>query len=196
MSKKNVILKSAAHLFASQGFDGTTTLQIAGEAGVTEPLIYYHFKGKDELFTSIVSSTFKDYQSRLDALHWSTTGQFENIRQLINLHFDFIVHFDFIEQWPDESYLIVSTCPSRLKDPEDICPGILRKQRDRLMNLLSNALEEGVRQDEFNDLPIQTTASLLVAMINGLVRQRVLSLENMQNMRATTVEFCRRSLMK
>ena len=190
MSKKNVILKSAARLFASKGFDGTTTLQIAGEAGVTEPLIYYHFKGKDELFTSIVSSTFKDYQSRLDALNWSATGQFENIRQLINLH------FDFIEQWPDESYLIVSTCPSRLKDPEDICAGILRKQRDRLMNLLSNALEEGVRQDEFNDLPIQNTASLLVAMINGLVRQRVLSLENMQNMRTATVDFCRRSLVK
>ena len=42
--KQNII--QAACLFAEQGYDGPTTLQIANEAGVTEPLIYYHFKGK------------------------------------------------------------------------------------------------------------------------------------------------------
>jgi len=46
-------------LFASQGFEGTTTLQIAGEGGVTEPLLYYHFKGKDELFTHFLPPTMQ-----------------------------------------------------------------------------------------------------------------------------------------
>jgi AcrR family transcriptional regulator len=50
MGKKDAILKSAAALFALQGFDATTTRQISVEAGATEPLIYYHFKGKDDLF--------------------------------------------------------------------------------------------------------------------------------------------------
>ena len=190
MSKKSLILKTAARLFATQGFDGTTTLQIAGEAGVTEPLIYYHFKGKDELFTHIVTSAFDEYQSRLDALEWHAAGQFDNIRQIIELH------FEFVEQWPDESYLFVSTCPSRLKDPEDICTGILRVQRERLYGLLSGALEKGIQQEEFYNLPIQTTANLLIAMINGLVRQRVLSLVPIEDMRSATVEFCRRSLLK
>jgi AcrR family transcriptional regulator len=40
MSKRDAILKTAARLFATQGFDGTTTIQIAREAGATEPLIY------------------------------------------------------------------------------------------------------------------------------------------------------------
>jgi AcrR family transcriptional regulator len=57
MNKKQTILKTAARLFAAQGFDGTTTLQISREAGVTEPLIYYHFNGKDDLFTRIIEST-------------------------------------------------------------------------------------------------------------------------------------------
>jgi AcrR family transcriptional regulator len=56
MNKRENILKTAARLFANQGFDGTTTIQIAREAGVTEPLIYYHFKGKDELFTNIIET--------------------------------------------------------------------------------------------------------------------------------------------
>ena len=34
MSKRETILQSAAHLFADQGFDGTTTLQISREAGI------------------------------------------------------------------------------------------------------------------------------------------------------------------
>lgn len=49
MSKREIILKTAAHLFPTQGFDATTTLQLAREAGVTEPLIYYHFP-KDFMF--------------------------------------------------------------------------------------------------------------------------------------------------
>ena len=46
MSKREIILKTAARLFAAQGFEATTTIQIAREAGATEPLIYYHFKSK------------------------------------------------------------------------------------------------------------------------------------------------------
>ncbi len=68
MDKKQAILKTAARLFAAQGFDATTTIQIAREAGATEPLIYYHFKGKDDLFTRIIGATFSEYFSRIDAL--------------------------------------------------------------------------------------------------------------------------------
>jgi AcrR family transcriptional regulator len=42
ISKKQKLLKIVTCLFAAQGFDGATTLQIARSAGVTEPLIYYH----------------------------------------------------------------------------------------------------------------------------------------------------------
>jgi AcrR family transcriptional regulator len=48
MSKRETILKTAARLFSTQGFEATTTLQLAREAGVTEPLIYYHFQKEKE----------------------------------------------------------------------------------------------------------------------------------------------------
>ena len=51
VENRQAILESATRLFGSTGFYATTTLEIAAEADVTEPLIYYHFKGKDELFT-------------------------------------------------------------------------------------------------------------------------------------------------
>ena len=38
-----------------QGHNGTPTLQIATEVGVTGSWIFYHFKGKNALFTSILT---------------------------------------------------------------------------------------------------------------------------------------------
>ena len=55
-NKKQDIIQAATMLFAAQGFDGTTTLQISKKASITEPVIYYHFTGKDELFTRITVS--------------------------------------------------------------------------------------------------------------------------------------------
>jgi AcrR family transcriptional regulator len=90
MIKKHNIIKAATHLYATQGFDGTTTIQISKDAEVTEPLIYYHFTGKDEIYTSILTSIFEDYFSRLKELQGKTATQFEKIENLFRLHFQII----------------------------------------------------------------------------------------------------------
>jgi len=67
LSKKQDIVQAGTLLFAEQGFDGTTTLQISKKAGITEPVIYYHFRGKDELFTNIITSTFETFSAHLES---------------------------------------------------------------------------------------------------------------------------------
>jgi AcrR family transcriptional regulator len=44
------ILDEASRLFASQGLHGTTTKEIAKAAGVSEPVLYQHFKSKDDIY--------------------------------------------------------------------------------------------------------------------------------------------------
>ncbi|MCG8429683.1 MAG: TetR/AcrR family transcriptional regulator, partial [Candidatus Omnitrophica bacterium] len=119
--KKYDIISTATRLFATQGFDGTTTLQIAREAKVTEPLIYYHFEGKDDLFTHIIRDGFEAYFTRLDSLKKETPSQFEKIEDLFNLH------FDFLKERPDEIYLAVSACPAKLKDAKHVCTQNIEK---------------------------------------------------------------------
>jgi AcrR family transcriptional regulator len=114
VSKKQSIIQAAARLFAEQGFEGTTTLQIAKEAGVTEPLIYYHFKGKDDLFSHILETSFKEYFSRLEALEREPGTPFQRIEALLDFH------FRFVEEMPDETTIGVSTSPAKLKNPEHI----------------------------------------------------------------------------
>ncbi|HVO33267.1 MAG TPA: TetR/AcrR family transcriptional regulator [Elusimicrobiota bacterium] len=43
------IMRASIHLFVRQGIHGTTTKDIAREAGVAEGALYRHFKSKDEL---------------------------------------------------------------------------------------------------------------------------------------------------
>jgi len=52
--KGEKILEAALELFVKNGFDGTSTIEIAKKAGVSEALIFKHFKSKAGLLESIV----------------------------------------------------------------------------------------------------------------------------------------------
>jgi AcrR family transcriptional regulator len=190
MSKREMILKTAARLFSTQGFDATTTQQLAREAGVTEPLIYYHFSGKDELFTRLIETIFAQYFARIDELERKTDTAFEQIRRLIELQ------FDIIDEMPDEVHLIAGACPARLNDPDGICARGIREFQKRHKAYLMRYLTEGIAAGDFVDLPVAETAELLVASINGIIRFQVLNPGPTEAMRRTAVEFCHRSLMK
>lgn len=190
LNKKRDIVKAATILFAEQGFDGTTTLQISKEAGITEPVIYYHFTGKDELFTGIIIHTFETFFAHLEDLPEETDTEFEKIENLIALH------FDIVKKMPDEIYLAVSACPARLKDPDGICRNNIQEVRRRLKQYLTDCLVAGMATGEFHPVPVDGTANLISAMITGLMRQRGLKFKEVEGLRQTTVEFCRRSLVK
>ena len=190
MSKKETILKTAARLFATQGFEATTTIQLAREAGVTEPLIYYHFKGKDDLFTRIIGTTFSEYFTRIDELEKKPGSPFEQIRKLIGLQ------YDIAAEMPDEVQLIASACPARLNDPEDICAGNVNKYRRCLLGYLNRSISEGIGTGEFGPVPVEETAILILSVINGIVRYSRMNPDPENNLRRAAVDFCRRSLMK
>jgi len=189
LGKKQDLIKTAVRLFADQGFDGTTTLQIANETGVTDPLLYYHFKNKDDLFTHILVKTFKEYFSRLDALEKPTSTQFEKIENLVDLQ------FGFADDFPEETYIIISACPGKLQNSAHICARHIEDQRQPLSKYISGCLEKGIKNGEFAAVPIEATTGLIIAMINGLLRRRSLKLDQIQGLKETTVEFCRRSLL-
>ena len=54
------ILAAALDLFSELSFDGATTREIAARAGVTQPLLNYHFSSKDELWRAAVDGLFAE----------------------------------------------------------------------------------------------------------------------------------------
>lgn len=53
------ILDVALDLFSELSYDGATTREISSRAGVTQPLLNYHFSSKDELWRAAVERLFE-----------------------------------------------------------------------------------------------------------------------------------------
>ena len=60
------IVAAAAGLFSRQGFRGVTTRELASAAGVSEPVLYEHFKTKRDLYTAIIEDKFAEGQGLLE----------------------------------------------------------------------------------------------------------------------------------
>ncbi|MBM3785645.1 MAG: TetR/AcrR family transcriptional regulator [Acidobacteria bacterium] len=52
--RRKAIVEAAAALFAERGFRGVTTKELAQRVGVTEPVLYTHFKTKRDLYSAII----------------------------------------------------------------------------------------------------------------------------------------------
>lgn len=54
--RREQIIETALRLFAHQGYDGTSTRQIARETGITEGLIFHYFPSKADLLAAVLET--------------------------------------------------------------------------------------------------------------------------------------------
>src|ERR1700692_815249 len=65
LETRQAILDAALELFSDLSFDGASTRAIAELAGVTQPLVNYHFAGKDELWRGAVDDLFERFRASM-----------------------------------------------------------------------------------------------------------------------------------
>jgi AcrR family transcriptional regulator len=188
-NKKNKIIATSTKLFAVQGFDNTTTLQIAKESGVTEPLLYYHFKGKEEIFTEIINRIFTEYSSLIAALPQDTANEFEKVSNLFKLH------IAIAENRPHDGRLIMANCPSKLKNDRHICQEIIYKQQEMVTSYLKDCLNKGNASGEFDAHPVDDLVIVILCLINGILRKKLLGKKESSSYEFIAIEFCRRALI-
>lgn len=63
--RREQLIDAATKIFARFGYNATTTHAIANAAGVTEPILYRHFRNKQDLFVAITRKV-----SRQTIAHW------------------------------------------------------------------------------------------------------------------------------
>ncbi len=66
--RRAAIIDAAIRLFSERGFRGTTTRALAEAVGVTEPVLYEHFKSKRELFEAIIEVKSQEGVARATAI--------------------------------------------------------------------------------------------------------------------------------
>ncbi len=89
---RDAILNAAKGLFARKGYAGTSIREICQAAGITKPVLYYHFDSKEhmyqELMLDIFSRTKKNLQTLSefpgnlrDKLVWYIYSEFNNSKE-------------------------------------------------------------------------------------------------------------------
>jgi AcrR family transcriptional regulator len=61
--RRRALLDTALRVFSSGSYRGTTTAEIAREAGVTEPVLYRHFGSKRELYLACIDEAWRRLRS-------------------------------------------------------------------------------------------------------------------------------------
>ncbi|MEH0153205.1 TetR/AcrR family transcriptional regulator [Limibacter armeniacum] len=93
--KKESILNTAIDLFSTQGYANTSTSRIAKEAGVSEALIFKHFKNKEGLLDAIVAQGNEHMNAFITPILGMTDpksiieGMFDFLLLMVREHADF-----------------------------------------------------------------------------------------------------------
>jgi AcrR family transcriptional regulator len=77
--RKAAIVQSASRLFAKKGFRGATTRELAAELGVTEPVLYQHFRTKRDLYNAIIESKAAEASPRAAELMRLAAGNDDRV---------------------------------------------------------------------------------------------------------------------
>jgi len=189
VNKKESIYKTGLRLFSAQGYEATTTLQIAKVVGVTEPAVFYHFKSKNAFFSTILEKASEFYFRHIDDSQFCAPTAFESLAKLLR------IHFSVVDENPEYMRILLRACPARLDNPEGPCTKIYRQARFKLKKALTDILIRGTASGEFNQIDIDATANMLLAMLNGIMHQQLASWDNLENVESATIAFCKNALI-
>jgi len=147
------ILRATAELIARDGWSGFSTREIAARAGVTQGIVSYHWRSKDELVREAALNATTDVLAPLgDALDHATSarGALERIVALA----------DSFRDSPELTLLLFETMLQAGRDPQ------LRAALAALISDFRNQLAAVLAREGVHDAA--ATAAALAAALDGL----------------------------
>jgi len=121
----------ALELFAEQGYEKTSLREIAERLGVTKAALYYHFKSKED----IVSSLVEDYFGQIDALiEWgrSQPGTAESRGAVLSRYFGIVEEGSEVFRMLQQNQAALSSLASAKHRSE-----LFRERMDGLVGILT-----------------------------------------------------------
>lgn len=152
--RREQLIDVARALFAERGLEGTSVEEIAAHAGVSKPVVYEHFGGKEGLYAVVVD---REVRTLHDSIRAAITTPRANPRALIEL--GTLSLLDYIDDHPN-GFRILSR-DSSATSADGSFATILSDIASRVEDLLGNEfIKRGLDPD---------TAPLYSQMLVGLV---------------------------
>ncbi len=127
-SNRRKILRTAAALFASKGFEGTSVRNIAEKSGISVPGMFYYFSSKEMILFEIMTSFMDDAYKKMMAIHNSDIDPVEKLNEICKFY---VEHY---AGHKNELTILVSERKSLDPKHRQIC---IAKERDYVRALKS-----------------------------------------------------------
>jgi AcrR family transcriptional regulator len=170
---RQLLIDAARHLFASDGYDRTSTERIRERAGVSRGALYHHFRSKQDLFRAVFVEVVDDTLQRAQRRTVPGASPLDDLvvacRTWTRAAADPLVATILLEQAPN----VLGWAQAR--DLED----------QRTLSLLEAGLDRAVRAGEITVASTRVTARLLAAL---LAEAALLMLDQTQTSSTTEVD--------
>lgn len=138
--KRQAILKTAAKVFASEGYDRAAMSSVAAACGMSKANIYHYYPSKDALLFDILDSHLRTLSDRITGLTFPTNDPGEQLGRIIA---ELLWAYDGADA---EHALQLAALPTLPPEKQDALRGhqrtLVRHVRDRIERLVPPALRQ------------------------------------------------------
>jgi AcrR family transcriptional regulator len=157
-SRRDEILRRAAHLFLERGFEIVSLVDVARACGTSKAGLYYHFNSKQELLAAIISYAQDIHEDEIQkVLTDGSADDGEDLRRLIHAHALMMTRED------DAAFAILAVDEMRSLLPADRAQ-VARRKRSYL-DLIRERLERLAAAGKLRDIDITTATHTLAGMV-------------------------------
>ena len=157
-SRRDEILRRAAHLFLERGFEIVSLVDVASACGISKAGLYYHFNSKQELLAAIISYAQDIHEDEVQkVLTGSSADDEEGLRRLIHAHALMMTRED------DAAFAILAVDEMRSLLPADRAQ-VARRKRSYL-GLIRERLERLAAAGKLRDVDITSATHTLAGMV-------------------------------
>lgn len=151
--RREQLIEVARGIFADRGFDGTAIEEVAHQAGVSKPVVYEHFGGKEGLYAVVID---REVNKLLTAMRGALTAD-GGSRELVENAT--VALLDYIESSPDGFRILVRDIPIR---------GAGATYQSMIGDIATRV--EGILADRFKEHGLNSrTAPMYAQMLVGMV---------------------------
>ncbi|EGY27337.1 bacterial regulatory s, tetR family protein [Desulfovibrio sp. A2] len=187
ISKKEALLQAAKELFGEFGYADTTFKKISERAGVALGLLTHHYGNKEKLFLAAGIDVLEQFLAVLrEASAKGKTGH-ESVLNFCTAYLDFSI--DKTSNW-----LVLVRCSpySDMKTKTD--RDLMYEKFNQVPRELENQLRRGVEDGSIRQLPVHETAQVIISMMVGVNRTRLLTPYAPPNLYEEAIRFIARSI--
>jgi AcrR family transcriptional regulator len=172
--KKQTILLAAMKVIAQKGVKNTKMADVAAMADIGKGTIYEYFRSRDEIFIEACNFVILSMESRLRRELSIRKAPEQKLRDMTRIIFSGLEQFS-----PEMAALFIDIWSEGIRHKTGASSGLIDLEHlyDEMRSEFKLVIDDGIKTGQFRRVDSYLAASAVLAVIDGLILQWILSPE-------------------